>query len=335
MTTWEPLDLDAVLSGRIEAEKPTRLRREDGAALIYPGRLHTLVGEPSNGKTWVAVAAVAEALNDERVAVVVDLEDSPRIWVERLRRVGVDDKALALGLRYIRPSERLRQEQAADLVPVLDESPALIVVDAFSGLLALEGADPNAAADVERTYARVLRPMRECGAAVLLLDHVVKSREGRGRWATGSERKLSALDGAGYVLESVRPFGRGRTGHGRLRLAKDRLGEVGAAGDVVAEVLLTDHDGGVRLRITPPEDNGTGDSWRPTALMARVSRVLAESGVPMTSNQVVSAVSGKADYVRKALAALVDEGYATATDGPRGSRLHHYVAEFLDPEAVA
>jgi hypothetical protein len=33
------------------------------------------------------------------------------------------------------------------------------------------------------------------GAAVLVLDHVVKNVETRGRWATGSQHKLAGLDG--------------------------------------------------------------------------------------------------------------------------------------------
>lgn len=330
MTSWSAVDLDGILRGEEPAERPTRWRRSDGSALLYPGRLHTLVGEPSGGKTWLAAGAVAEAVSEQRIAVVIDLEDSPRLWVNRLRRLGATDRDIAFGLRYVRPSERLEAEGVVDLRASLDEFPSLVIVDAFAGLLALEGADPNAAADVERVYRRILRPVRECGASVLVLDHVTKSRETRGRWAAGSERKLSALDGAAYVLEVDRAFGRGRTGKGHLRLSKDRLGEVGTPGDVVADVHLVDDGTSIDLRLDAPEQHDPDAPFRPTYLMERVSRVLETSPGPMTSNAVCSSVKGKVTAVRQALSCLVSEGYVSTTDGPRRATLHHHVAEFRE-----
>lgn len=333
-SSWSPLDLAGVLRGDLPPETPTRLHLTDGRALLYPGRLHSLVGEPSGGKTWVAAHAAAEALTSGDDVVVIDLEDSARLWVERLRRLDVPDADIAEGLHYVRPLERLTSAGAADLRPSLDLAPGLVVVDAFTGLLALEGADPNSSQDVERTYRRVLRPLRDCGAAVLVLDHVTKSRESRGRWATGSERKLSAIDGAGYVLDVKRAFGRGRRGLAQLVIAKDRLGVVGTPGDIVAEIHLDDTQGTdhIDIRLTAPTTSDPGTPWRPTVLMARVSAHLEAHGAPLSRNQLEKSITGKASAVRDAIDALIEDGYATSTPGARNAVLIHHVALYTQPQ---
>ena len=75
-------------------------------------------------------------------------------------------------------------------------------------------------------YAGSPRWLARTGAAVVLVDHVTKSQEGRGRWAIGSERKLWGLDGAAYGFESLVPFGRGKTGLVKITVAKDRCGHI-------------------------------------------------------------------------------------------------------------
>lgn len=46
-------------------------------ALIYPGRLNALNGEPGGGKTWVALHTCAEAIQNGYHALYIDLEDHP------------------------------------------------------------------------------------------------------------------------------------------------------------------------------------------------------------------------------------------------------------------
>src|SRR5690606_4938868 len=52
---WEFVDLDPILDGTHELPVPTICLRSDGAGLIYPGRVHSIAGEPGGGKTWVAL----------------------------------------------------------------------------------------------------------------------------------------------------------------------------------------------------------------------------------------------------------------------------------------
>lgn len=49
-TSWGPVDIEAVLAGDLSPEEPSFLRRGDGKAVFYRGRVNALVGEPESGK---------------------------------------------------------------------------------------------------------------------------------------------------------------------------------------------------------------------------------------------------------------------------------------------
>jgi hypothetical protein len=91
----------------------------------------------------------------------------------------------------MRPNDPLDQDKLPGVVSVVrDRKCRLAVFDGFNPLLGLHGLDPNSGTDVELFY-RLLDPIRKLGVAVVLTDNVVKSREARGAWAIGSERKKS------------------------------------------------------------------------------------------------------------------------------------------------
>ncbi|NEK47264.1 hypothetical protein GR250_39010, partial [Rhizobium leguminosarum] len=52
-STWEPVDLSAILSGDYVAPRPTLLTRDDGVSLLYPGLTHSVHGESESGKSMV------------------------------------------------------------------------------------------------------------------------------------------------------------------------------------------------------------------------------------------------------------------------------------------
>jgi hypothetical protein len=98
---------------------------------------------------------------------------------------------------------------------IADHPPSLVVFDAFAGLLDLHNLDGNKTGDVERGYRAIIEPWRANGAATIVIDHVVKARGDRGRFAAGSERKLGAVD-VHIGLETIEPFGRGRSGRAKV-----------------------------------------------------------------------------------------------------------------------
>jgi hypothetical protein len=85
---------------------------------------------------------------------------------------------------------------------------------------------------------------------------VVKDTEGRRRHAIGAQHKLAGVDVA-YALAVVEPFGRGREGLVKVKVAKDRPGYVRlrATDGRVAELRLRSHDHGrVTIDVEVPGD---------------------------------------------------------------------------------
>ncbi|MEW1954420.1 hypothetical protein [Terrabacter sp. NPDC080008] len=81
----------------------------------------------------------------------------------------------------------------------------------------------------------------------------------------------------------------------------------------------------------PKSADGAG---RPTHLMEKVSRyVEMYSGASQTD--IEKGVTGKVQYLRLAVNALVAEGYMTITAGPRNTRNHSVIAVFREDESDA
>jgi hypothetical protein len=307
---WEPLDLTDVLTGTWQPPTPTMLTRTDGIGLIYPGRVHSIAGEPGGGKTWLALHLAAETIRHGHRALVIDYEDTPSSCVARLRALGLDDAQIAGQLLYVRP-ERPLVGRGRHNVAALDEIAgwdiALAVIDSVGESIATEGLKPNDDDDVVRWMQTLPRRLaHHNGAAVLLLDHVAKEREGRGLWAIGSQRKLAAIDGAAYMLEvGVAPT-RTVDGHVRLICAKDRHG-THQRGHQVAQVDITPTGEHTTITVHPPA-GATGEPFRPTVLMERVSRYLEEHG-PCSKRETLRNVEGKDKPLGQAIDVLVAEDY--------------------------
>jgi hypothetical protein len=62
------------------------------------------------------------------------------------------------------------------------------------------------------------------GAAVVLIDHITKNAETRGRFAIGGQAKLATIDGAAYLVEPLEALSPGRVGTLTMRVTKDRPG---------------------------------------------------------------------------------------------------------------
>ena len=60
---WAPAELAVYLDPDWRPEPPTILRRTDGRALFYAGNVNWLFGASGEGKTWVALIAVASVIS--------------------------------------------------------------------------------------------------------------------------------------------------------------------------------------------------------------------------------------------------------------------------------
>lgn len=331
--TWKRVDLAGILDGNLTDPEPVMLTRDDGHKLLYAGKVHTISGESESLKTWFALLACAEAIAAGAPVVYIDYEDTAPGIVGRLLALGCPKPDIAKWFAYIRPDEPLSPAAAAVLALCLDPVPRLAVIDGVTEAMAAHGLDPNSNSEVAAFNAKLPKPIAAAGAAVVMIDHVTKSREGRGRYAIGAQHKLSAVDGSAYTVDLLKPFGHGLHGMAKVIVAKDRPGRVREhCPDGVAGILhlRSQLDGSVLASIAPGRDfSGEAPAeFRPTVLMERISKA-CEQTPGLSKNALVVAAKGKTDHKKLALELLVAEGYIIEKRD-RNSVRHESVKPFRD-----
>lgn len=342
-STWDRVDLAPFLDGTHEPERATLMPRSDGHGLIYPGRVHDLHGESESGKSWVAQAEAARLVDAGQRALYLDFESDAGAVVRRLMLLGAAPDQIRKHLDYRRPEGRPAERYWAEIV---GGAYALAVVDGVTDALGTFGASIVDNDDVARFMRQVVRPLTRTGAAVILIDHVAKSTEGRGRFAIGAQAKLAGLDGASYVVEPTTPLAEGLRGVLDVRVAKDRPGAVRAVAgtyrasdrtQLAARFVLDSREFPKRVTFTldAPDPADAAGEFRPTTLMERVSRFV-ESNPDTSVRTVRDGVSGKAKAVDAALSVLIGEGWIETAPGPRSATLHRSVRPYrhvVDPKS--
>lgn len=329
-STWAPIDLADLVDGAELDDPPELLARTDGICLLYPGRLHSVSGEPESCKGWIALHTAAEVLATGGGVVYIDFEDGPGPIVSRLRALGISHEVIVERFSYLRPNELLDERGWLHVAPLLARAPRLVVIDGITQALSLQGLDLRDNTDVARWLA-IPRRLAQTDAALLLLDHVVKDKEARGRFSIGAQYKLAGVDVA-YTLEVLEPFGRGREGLVKVWVAKDRPGHVRQHGerqhggrDLIADMrLVSEDEGGVTIDLKPPLDPA---EFRPTVLMERLSRAIEQS--PGITKRDLRKVPGKTEFKDKALRLLIAEEFV-ALDRDGQAHLHRSIKPYRD-----
>lgn len=220
-------DIGALLKdGFPPAPAPQVLRDNIGVGMFYAGQVNLLFGDPESGKTWVALAAVAEALQLGRKAAVLDLDhNGVQAVVSRLLDLGAPETALTdlERFRYAEPAD------AAELLAVVRDLsanwiPHVAVVDSMGEVLPLLQASSNSPDDFTRAHGLVLKPLAVAGACVIVIDHLAKNTESRAMGSTGTAAKKRAVGGVSMRVTIQNQFTPGRGGSCTLTIAKDRHG---------------------------------------------------------------------------------------------------------------
>lgn len=324
-------DVAAAMRGEVPAILPTILTRTDDQALIYPGLLHWLMGDPGKGKTWIEILAAAEVIGNGGKVLLLDWEGNRRIIGDRFAALGLSPEQVADGLHYWRPP-RLDRHLVADLADrVRDEAIDLCCYDGVAKALARNDYDEDRAPDVLGWLELAVHPITEAGAAALVLDHLKKDKEGAGLWPRGSGAKQGEVSGAAWKVVPRVAFSRRKAGHFDLIQAKDREGFVGEDGSVVAQCHATPARGLLQLVLEPPPGDGT---FQPTVYMERVSKFLELTTVPdgeaVSQKMIEDGVKGKAEHIRSAIAHLVAGGYVVKGLDGRPSHHHGLVRQYRD-----
>lgn len=342
-STWKPVDVPLILAGDLTPPQPTILERaEDHNALLYPGRVHTFQGESESLKSWIALLACAQQIEAGRPVLYLDFEDTAESILGRLLSMSVPKGELGGLFTYIRPGEGLDVGAAHQLERLITQRRyTLAVVDGVTEAMSLDGLDLLDNKDVATWLARLPRRIADLGPAVVMIDHVTKSKDSRDRYAIGAQHKLAGIDGAAFSIDPIHPLAHLAenavepvTGVSRITITKDRPGAVRgfAAGNRhVGELHITAYpDRGITARIVPAVELPEG-GFRPTHLMEKISQIL--TGVPepgLSKRAIRGGVKGKSEAKDLALELLVAEGYVAATPGgPRGAIFHRTIRPFV------
>lgn len=340
--SWRRIDLTGIVNGNEPPTMPTTWRRVDGLFLLYPGLTHTVHGESESGKSLVMQALSSEILNAGGRVLFLDYESDPHSVVSRLRDLGTNAPAIRERFDYRRPETR-PDTSPEDWEKLLAGKYDLIVIDGVTASMGTFGLSGMSNDEVNAWTRKLPRKLAEAtGAPLVMVDHVTKSDDGRGRWAIGAQAKMADITGAAYTLEVVSSPKRGGIGKLRLRVGKDRPGYVrprcadGSSGNmqVAAEVVV--NSTGVSLTVTlnlpeKMENEGTTSKGTPRNedLLERISAEVVrrrdewlaedphriESAFRVSATVIESSVTGKSTTVRDHVKTLANEGHLEAVTG--------------------
>lgn len=315
-------------------ETPTILRVIGAGCLFYPGKTNMLQGETESGKSWIALAAAAEVLEAGGRVLWIDYEDTPRSFAGRLSAYLVH-RDLWDRVDYLNPTTPLRAKDGvthtaghSDLAGLLRENTyALAVIDGLSIAMGIEGLEMNSANDTGAFYGRLPNVLAAHGAAVVMITHVTKNAETRGKYAIGSQAWNSNVSGAAYNVECRKPWSRAKgdqqvEGLIHVKVAKDRPGGVAPTGSTVSVVrVISSPDGVIDLQLRSPED--VVETPPIKLVRAIIDHVRIYPGA--TKSDIEDHVEGKALTVRAAKTWLVTQKVLTVDTSGRGHK--HYLDE--------
>ena len=301
-------DIAKVLGPDYKPPKPTIGRIAADRCLYYHGKVHSLAGEPNVGKTWIALLSVVEVIKDGQRAMVIDYEDTLATTASRLRTLGLTVDEILAGLIHIAPEVNIKGGMVPDEVADAAAECALVVIDSVGEALAACGLSQDADGDVAQWMQRVPRRLAARGPAVVLLDHLAKNSDTRGRWAIGSQRKLAAIDGAAYGAELAGTgFSKSKDGFVKLVCNKDRGGNFANGTRIATLHFQPSHE---QLHVDVEcnvYDADTPADHRPTHVMEAVCKHLHTFG-DTSARVLCKEVTGKTDIVRRAIEELAEIG---------------------------
>lgn len=261
-------DVAALLAGGLpDPPRPVLLTRDDGHTLFYAGKVNVLFGDPECGKTWIGLAALAEALRADRRVAAIDLDHNGAAEIiGRLLLLGATPDALAEPEHFRLYEPEDEDELIASVQQLRHWQPAAVLLDSLGELLPLLRLSSNSPDDYTQANRRVLTPLANTGSAVIVIDHLPKSDDARAHGQTGTLAKKRAVNGVSYRVRVHEAFAPGRGGSANLTVDKDRPGGVRAhcPGDgknppAGRFVMTARPDGTVTWRITrPPQGAAIG-----------------------------------------------------------------------------
>jgi hypothetical protein len=319
-----------IISGNYTRIEPTILRRSDGQHLIYAAKLSWVSAPPEALKSFAMLLASVQEMQAGRPVAYVDYEDDASTICERLYKVAVGqqldnaeelvmtwvagplyadgsrDESKAL-FHYIAAGRAFDMKMRSILLKVIKRGAQLITIDGCASALAYANLNENDNSDVNR-WISTLWPLTNAGAAVVVIDHVVKNTQpGSGAFGARSPRgagsKLSAVSGAALmfsVLDAPSAYSDGKI---EITVAKDRPGRIRVqkrSGKRLAGVLMSKPmEGGregIQLTIHPAEEVSQMVEQKRFDLVCaeHISKIVKELG-PISKTEIRKVLKERAD----------------------------------------
>ena len=248
-----------------------------------------MIGPPEALKTVFAWITALVALREHGVKVAtVDFESGPRGTRRVLEDLGATPDELA-SIYYVTPD---CPPTGDDIERITEAGVGLVIIDAAAGAFHASDLDDNKRADAERFAQVWVTPFWQRGITTIVIDHVVKNLDSRGRFAIGSERKVGAADVV-LSLEAVEPLTRGGDGLVTVSVLKDRPAFLRRP--VAAEIdVRSDPDThAITWTFRDATAAATTTDWLPTEMMDHAVEFLRGQTEPVPYGRVEDAIFGK------------------------------------------
>ena len=333
-----------VTSGRLpEPPTPDYLRRSDGAALLYRGRVNRLFGDPESGKTWVLLAAAGSVLAEGGRVAHVDVDHmGATLLVGRLGLLGVPLPVLGDPGRFRLYEPTEAEALRAVTTDVAGWSPDLVGVDSLGEVLPMLGLSSNSPDDYTEAHRAVIQPLADSGACVVVIDHLAKSSDSRRQGPGGTLAKGRPVRGVSLRVRRVRDYAPGKGGASVLSVDKDTPGGVravcppGSGGESPAGVFrLVPSAEALGWAIDPPTPR---DAALPevvdTAAAERLSRALEEAAKPLSQTKARQGAKVREEAAGPLLDLLTAGGYVRRSTGARRARMAEHVKPYREGDPL-
>lgn len=347
-----------VINGNYKKTEPNLLKRSDGKYLLYSGKLNWLSAPPEALKSFtMLLASVQEMQDHNRPVVYIDFEDDVVTVCERLHSVaigqgyenyqevlerwvagplradGTRDNSKAL-FHYRSVGAAFDMKLRTWALKHIKNGARLVTIDGCATAIALANLNENDNSDVNKWISGVAYPLTSAGAAVCVIDHVVKNAApGSGgfgnRAPRGAGSKLAAVSGVALsftVKEAASVYSEGRI---EIAVDKDRPGRINVqkrsgkriAGVLVAKPVTGDKEG-VNLSVLAADEVAQLAEQKRFDLVAaeHISRIIAELG-PVSKTEIRRVLKERAEAKGSqgfrtettvaAMKFLVDNGYVS------------------------
>lgn len=270
--------------------------------VVYPRLRHVISGPPESLKTLVTIAICLEHVRAGNRVAYFDFENGPWRFARIIEDLGATE-AEHKKFVYVEPEAAPDED---DVRMIIDMGVSLVVVDSSAGAYAVSGFDDNSRMDAERFGNTWIKPFWMEEVTTIVIDHVTKASIGGGsKFTIGSERKVGMAD-VHLGLESVTPLSRGTKGLVRVKTHKDRAGHLLRPTACEIELDSDPFTNLITWGFRPPPQSG--DAWRPLVLMDRVVEHFERFPDPLDEEDVVNAVYGNPEYIKKAIDVLIVDG---------------------------